>query len=474
MGWSGGGSVNIDDATLIKNTQGQIEVNLANANTWTATQTFNNILINGEQANIGNYTSSQTLPTNVKLVSANASSGAITLTLPSATGSGLQYTIIKSDSLANIVSIKPSGSDTIDGIDARVLTSQYEKASLIDIAQGLWTDLSFKWMGIQGYVPITLTNSQSTATGSNFQAYVSVNLSPFSSFINSNLSNLYFSSDIGGSQVLNSWRESGTSNTGTATYWVLLPNGIAANSNITIYLQIDNVINNDLDTTTTGVAPQLTSTYAQYDNGASVFSFYDNFAGTSLNTGKWNSYIGNGSITINNSLTINMSSSGTYAGIVSYNGYPLQLIFDTYLTSFSASSLNNPGAGIEIQSANSTSASGYIYISWNGENSNGGSIVYGSISGGDEGVAAGPNFPSSNTVISSYWLATGNEGFALNYNSFTTSTNSSVGIGSANYYALATFANSPSTTVVWQWARARAYPPNGVMPSVSVGSLTIM
>ena len=31
-----------------------------------------------------------------------------------------------------------------------------------------------------------------------------------------------------------------------------------------------------------GEAPSLSGTYGQYDNGANVFTFYDNFAGASL------------------------------------------------------------------------------------------------------------------------------------------------------------------------------------------------
>jgi len=59
-----------------------------------------------------------------------------------------------------------------------------------------------------------------------------------------------------------------------------------------------------------GEAPQLSSTYGQYDNGNYVFLFYDNFAGTTLNTNKWNyGYDSGGSIIVHNGLTINYTSS---------------------------------------------------------------------------------------------------------------------------------------------------------------------
>jgi len=88
--------------------------------------------------------------------------------------------------------------------------------------------------------------------------------------------------------------------------WVKLPNGIPASSSVTINIHFTNSIQYPY----TGIAPQLTPTYGQYDNGEYVFLFYDNFAGTSLNTSKWNEgYNTGGSITAHNGLTINYTSS---------------------------------------------------------------------------------------------------------------------------------------------------------------------
>jgi len=42
-------------------------------------------------------------------------------------------------------------------------------------------------------------------------------------------------------------------------------------------------IQNSIQYPYTGMAPYLSSTYAQYDNGGNVFNFYDNFKGTTLN-----------------------------------------------------------------------------------------------------------------------------------------------------------------------------------------------
>ncbi|MGC8580714.1 MAG: hypothetical protein ACP5MB_11780, partial [bacterium] len=81
---------------------------------------------------------------------------------------------------------------------------------------------------------------------------------------------------------------------------------------ITIYMGFAPITENLLNGKTVGEAPQLSPTYGQYDDGASVFNFYDNFAGTSLNTNKW-SVVGSGG-SVNNGLSISMpyGSTGDY------------------------------------------------------------------------------------------------------------------------------------------------------------------
>ena len=75
---------------------------------------------------------------------------------------------------------------------------------------------------------------------------------------------------------------------------------------------------------TVGVAPQLYCTlgcpqpyYGQYDNGANIFSFYDNFTGTSLSS-KWSSTKGGTppTVTVGNILTMATTTTGL-GGIVS-------------------------------------------------------------------------------------------------------------------------------------------------------------
>jgi len=233
-------------------------------------------------------------------------------------------------------------------------------------------------------------------------------------------------------------------------------------------------IRNSIQYPYTGMAPQLTSTYGQYDNGENVFTFYDNFAGTSLNTNKWASYTSSTTITVNNGLTIQSSGSSTYGGIITLSSFSTNTIFDAYLSSFTVqSSTYNSAHGIGAQIGNSDTSNGYQYTSWNGSNPNGGTISYGNFANGITKFIAGPNFPTSDSIISGYWLATGNEAFGVNY-SFISTTDNSVSNTGSNYYAIGAFNNSESATSVWYWARVRALPPNNVMPSNSQSQKTIV
>ena len=158
------------------------------------------------------------------------------------------------------------------------------------------------------YVTITLTNSQTTPTPVNFQQLIKVDWSTYASDLNANVSNVRFynSTSFSSSTELSGWIE--TNNTTTATssnVWVNLSGTIVpASGTATIYMAF-------LPTTSSwsshwGLAPTLSTKYGQFDNGASVFTNYWNFAGTTLPTG-WS---GSGE-TVNNGIYTN--ASGDYA-----------------------------------------------------------------------------------------------------------------------------------------------------------------
>jgi len=316
---------------------------------------------------------------------------------------------------------------------------------------------------------ITITNNQANPTPSPFQQLLNLNLSSILSS-SSQLLNLEFCLDAKCNTPLYAWIESYNTNLSTVYIWVNLPTSIPANSSITIYM----FVRNSIQYPYTGMAPQLTSVYAQYDNGENVFTFYDNFAGTSLNTNKWVSYTSSATITVNNGLKIQTSASLAYGGIITLSGFPTNTIFDAYLSSFTVqSSTYNSAHGIGVQTNSSDTVNGYEYTSWNKLNPNGGTISIAPFSGGGPGIIAGPNFPTSNSVISGYWLTTGNEAFGVNY-SFVSTTDTSLTNTGTNYYVLGAYYGSQSATSVWYWARVRALPPNNVMPSNSQPQKTII
>jgi hypothetical protein len=107
-------------------------------------------------------------------------------------------------------------------------------------------------------------------------------------------------------------------------FWVKLP-GVAAGSSMDVYVGVAGEGTNYYGEYhgLVGEAPQLSPTYGEYDSGANVFNFYDDFAGTSLNAKLWNVSSATG-YTVNNGLTVNPGGS-----VTSYARFS-QGVFETY------------------------------------------------------------------------------------------------------------------------------------------------
>jgi len=348
--------------------------------------------------------------------------------------------------------------------------------------------------GIVAYVPITLTNSQSSATPSPFQQMIQINESNYANYIayNGNIANFEFFTQSG--SVMPAWIES--NNSGRLTVWINLPNGIPASSSLTIYLGFASKTTNLLSSSGTsgiGEAPQLSSTYAQYDDGASVFNNYWNFAGTSLPSGLTETVLSNpsgasGSYSVNNGVTISNTNGTDFWD----SDYKITLVYDTSTISIPSivqtqitSLTGNSGdggwtkAGILYQNSITdssdsngevdmvvTSGHGYAFqwqsgTSYNAPsaNSNGGSINYPT----DVSLV----FPSTSSVGGFYGSSLG---ILTQMGSYETPTS----IASSGYIGLFVTAHDSSGTssAVFRYLLIRAHPPNGVMPSVSFGGLS--
>jgi hypothetical protein len=152
------------------------------------------------------------------------------------------------------------------------------------------TSITGKPSTLTTYEPITITNTQSSATPNPFQQMVNFTSADpgFSSIATGNFGqNVEFFYYNG--TVIPSWLENYTS---TNAIWWLKIAAIPAGSSETVYVGFAPTLTNLFNTVNDGEAPQLTcsnpsdtascSTYAEYDNGANVFNYYEDFAGTSL------------------------------------------------------------------------------------------------------------------------------------------------------------------------------------------------
>ncbi len=324
-------------------------------------------------------------------------------------------------------------------------------------------------------VNIIITNSQSSATPAPFQQLLAINSSFFSydySVEAGNLQNIYFTYTNG--TIIPSWLEAGVlangliiSSYGNASllnqsvntkYWLNLKNGIPANSAITIEMHFASKSTNEFNNQNIGEAPQLSSTYAEYDDGGDVFNFYSNFRGNTLNTSKWTIY-GAPSITIDNGLTL-AATSGSWMGIYNSISYNPQLYVNDFYAYFTGLDSSNGGptktigwepGGLAEPSYNLGDASTTDYTLWNYNGA-----------GAATTIAGGT---TSTYQIWNLWATSAASYLSLNYGTpvssstdFTASTSSEIGIGGA--------VNTGNSIKV-QWFRLRAYPPSGVMPSIS-------
>ena len=318
---------------------------------------------------------------------------------------------------------------------------------------------------------LTITNSQTTATSSPFQQMINItSTSPGWAYISQNFGqNVEFFYPNG--TTIPSWLENYTS---THALWWVKVGSIPASSSITIYMGFASTSTNLFNTVNDGEAPQLSSTYAEYDDGANIFSNYWNFAGVSLPTG-WGASDSSG-IFINNGVQINDGSIYTTSAVFS----SLNSVEEMYAKYTALNTYNYVG----IMQSNTQAPSGgntgsNAEILWM---TNSGSNEYGAWSA--NGSSASYNIqsgiilsfiPNLNQfyVIGTY-VSNNIVGEQINYTDKLTASGT---FDTSQYVILGCFEGSGcgSNTInslFVQWVRVRAYPPNGVMPSVNFGSVS--
>ena len=317
------------------------------------------------------------------------------------------------------------------------------------------------------YVPITLTNTKSIASRSPFQEELEVPTSLYSSYINSQWSNVEFTTGPAATgSTLQAWIENNAVNTASNTLvWVNLPNGIAASSTNTIYM--DFMPSPVLSASgPTGEAPTLSSSYGQYDNGGLVFNLYSDFSGTSLPS-SWNS-VGTG-YTVNDGL----SFSGASTSLVStVSAYPIYYVLDAQLSVTTANAggvifavdsngnqYTNTGAWLTIGSGAGNFYSGEFFdlrSPYSGTASDG---SYSNIA--STGVSTGSYMLEETTPTTSSY-------FYVNYKEVGSSSTDVPSL-STNYYVTIGSGGGVFTVT---WIRLRTHPPDGVMPTATYGSVS--
>jgi len=309
---------------------------------------------------------------------------------------------------------------------------------------------------------LRITNSQSTAiqVGSQviWQIPVSTLQARFPS-LNSSLSNLRF---VYNGQFVPAWLES--INNGTATIWMQMPVSIPANSSITLNLYANPGLN--FDGVYWGEAPQLSSTYGQYDNGASVFPYYQKWGGLSSLPSGWSSISGTVITYASTYTKIAPAPSTTGWFGISLNPIPSSLSSTTTVWEFYGNMYDSVPAG--------------NYVGTTQWNNGGGYSGYGFMEGASPTNLI--NFANNNTLFKTGYNDTNNSKvytmqmntatslqMFINYEQIYSTTSATA--ESVTYFSISAGNNgggAPSTPIYIYWLRVRAYPPNGVMPTVEL------
>jgi hypothetical protein len=267
-----------------------------------------------------------------------------------------------------------------------------------------------------------------------------------------------------GGTPLQAWVESNPTNSGTTVVWVNLgAMQVPANGGTaTIYM---NFMPNSVMSASgpIGEAPQLSPTYAEYDDGTKVFNFYDNFAGQSLNATKWETSISSGgSVSVNNGLTIVADGSDTTIAtqpgqIASSPSLYVELLGEVQFNGPEQDlHLNTPSGGAVASARDSPTFFTYTYC--NGY-TNGGSTTV-----SQDTLYLFSLYSDSGSSTTNIYMPSN---YYVNYNSPTTT--SSVGVGTSCFGDINSVVIQDGHTAIW--IRTRAYPPSDVMPTANLGSV---
>jgi hypothetical protein len=383
--------------------------------------------------------------------------------------------------------LAPSLSYSVQDIFPLKLSWDSGSFTVLQAAEGCFVNANIQFTqpktvpsGVLFYVPITLSNLQTSAITGGTQAMLNINWNLYSSYLDNPVDNILFFDYSGNS--LNAWLANGTANTNTnAILWLKLNStGIASLSSITIYMGFYATGTSHLSSSGPfGEAPQLSTTYAQYDDGSKVFMYYNNGVSTSGLT-----VVNGGAI----STSAQANPYGGTSGVLSLTGkgstttssetvawYNTALVGDNFIVEGWTSISSNLNALFAVRGSSSSTTTNYIMgDGWTGDEA---SIAYESgttntLLSGTGSRTTGWHFDQAIISGSSLTvnLYTGADGTGTLFSS-TSTTDTKLG-ATNQYVGLESWASSTSAAYFFGW-RIRIDPPNDVLPSVIYGPVTV-
>jgi hypothetical protein len=348
------------------------------------------------------------------------------------------------------------------------------------------------------YVAVNVINRQTSAVAANTQIMIPVNALTYQQYYASNAVNAEWF--FAGGTVAKSWLEGNafnglqTANLYTSNrliYWLVVPNSTflpaSMTSNAQVYLgwagNVVTAANTLMDGISTGESPLLSSSYGALDNGANVFTQYGGGGGT------WSRFttIGGNWLTSNGFLQQTSNTGATNIGgpvaIIESANY---LASGNYILESAFSYAGNAVARVGIIAVASPSngdSYGYRFIGQQTSNGAGflsflNDFVAWVVSNTYQGSISTPYTMSitdaagtwSGNLVSGYGIG-GTSLTSLAATTYTTNNYNGVATGyvgiSAAWY---NGANTVANPVNVMWFRLRAYPPAGVMPTITFGS----
>ncbi len=114
----------------------------------------------------GNYTATAADET----ILVDCTSGAVTITMPSASTAGKRITVVKTDASANKVTVQRAASDTLAGATSFKIGLQYDSADMVSNGGTLWHIL--KYPVISAHYRLESTVASDTSTPINYGAKI--------------------------------------------------------------------------------------------------------------------------------------------------------------------------------------------------------------------------------------------------------------------------------------------------------------